>query len=247
MAYIGTSAVRDATSIADGTIVNADINASAAIATSKITGLATSATTDTTNASNIATGTLPNARIASLPVSTLAGIGTSGEVLTSNGTGSAPTMQAAAGGGIILSGRSGGDGASTSGGKETHLNSTGTFDLSGHTGKTLFATVSTCMNENSNHSDNIHLGVKIHYGSSDGWIGRSRAYSIGTNLTYGQPVWPITALGVITITSAMATSGVYLKLMGGVEGGGAAFTYGDAYSTTGDGEQSGWSITWFVA
>ena len=49
--------------IKDGTIVNADIDASAAIAASKLSGLATSATTDTTNASNISSGTIAAARL----------------------------------------------------------------------------------------------------------------------------------------------------------------------------------------
>jgi hypothetical protein len=49
--------------INDGAITNDDISSSAALATSKITGLATSATTDTTDASNITTGTIPTARL----------------------------------------------------------------------------------------------------------------------------------------------------------------------------------------
>ena len=60
------------TMIANGTIVDADVSASAAIAVSKISGLATSATTDTTDASNITSGTLPNARLVAVPNSALA-------------------------------------------------------------------------------------------------------------------------------------------------------------------------------
>ena len=58
-------------SVSAATLVDSDVDASAAIATSKLTGaatsiashgLATSATTDTTNATNITSGTLPNSQ-----------------------------------------------------------------------------------------------------------------------------------------------------------------------------------------
>ena len=49
--------------ITNDTLTNAKVSNSAAIPTSKLSGLATSATTDTTNATNITSGSLATARV----------------------------------------------------------------------------------------------------------------------------------------------------------------------------------------
>lgn len=71
--------------IANGTIVDGDISASAAISVSKISGLSTSATTDTTNASNISSGTLAAARLPAFSGDATSSAGSSALTLSASG------------------------------------------------------------------------------------------------------------------------------------------------------------------
>jgi len=149
--------------------------------------------------------------------------------------------------GIVISGSTGADGGTTSGGRHSDLLSITGVDLTGCTGKYLFMTGFTSIIEASNTADNIHLSVWIKNSSATFQrVANTRSYSLGTNLSYSQPIWALTATGLWQITSAFAKPACEMWLLGGMDGTGS-FIYGDGYGTTGDGEQCGVNLSYFVA
>ena len=164
--------------ITDGTVLNADVNASAAIAATKVSGLAASATTDTTNAANIGSGILPDARFPS----NLPAIG--GGNLT--GISSAP---------VVYTG--GGKFPNTGTGSNANKSQTTTYSLTGFTnGGKIFFNVPA-------HGENLNNFTITVTGSGVSGVGYQAQGTIGQTMyawaTFtGNPTGNVTINGTTT-------------------------------------------------
>jgi len=189
-------------------------------------------------------GQIADAQIAALSVSKLSGVGTSGQVLTSTGTTTAPTMQDAAGGGISLSGSTSGEGGYFSSGS-ANIFATLTIDLSDSEGKRLVVYGSSAIAETANTGGASLLSLYLVVGSTQVILNSVRQGDSMYGAWTDDSIAFMASSTVYEIPASMAGSAT-LTLRGGINSG--SFRYGKQVSYTYyDGQEAGYTLNYFVA
>jgi len=170
--------------------------------------------------------------------------GSTGQVLTSAGSGAVPTWATPAAGGTILSsGTAAGDGGSGSGTLTIH-SFTG-LDFSAATADSrLFVMARTCMQENGNSTDQTFIDVRIDTGGSN--ISRICAARNGSpHGTFGSDfVLEIGTSTIQALASTYHTTNVALRFRAQLAGGGS-FYYGVGPNYNAfNGEEAGWTFSY---
>ena len=173
--------------------------------------------------------------------------GTSGQVLTSAGSGAVPTWQTAATPTVIeASGYSTSAGGSAS--SDTVIESFSSLDFSNYEGNLLQVFGRTALNENGNVSNTAVLYVTISNGTNTTVIaGSINGIPYGT--WSGNYLLDISTSGLYTIPSTYATTGITLRLRASTDYG--SFYYGDQpnygnYDNIGDGINGGIGFQYIV-
>ena len=173
-----------------------------------------------------------------------ANYGSSGQVLTSQGSASAPQWATVSGGGTILSSGvlrgNGGNGSGTI----TIASFTG-LDFSAATANSrLFVMARTAMNESGNVANTAFIDVRIDTGGSN----ISRICAARTGAPHGNPsdnhIYEIGTSTIQALASTYHTTNVALRFRAQIDGGGA-FYYGDQPNYSGfDGEEAGYTFSY---